>query len=122
MPRTRQNAETNEGFNPAASRQAHAGSIPRRTAESTVYNVWTPEIQYLRENLGTSAEYPDVPKAQSVVSGLRRLHGILAKSRGVNKETGVGTVWLEYPSVEDDDGNLTEDTETVKEIMDTYAK
>lgn len=130
MPSTRQRTASTQsdrldGFDPSASRAVHTGGIPKRTGgrKTNTYAAWDAEVAYLFENLGEATEYANVPKAQSVVAGMRRLHGLDAKSRGVDKETGVGTVWLTVPVLTDDDGNVTgQDDEKITEIKAKYAK
>jgi hypothetical protein len=102
---------------------AHEGGIPRRGGGRTnQFSMWAETVAELRDNLGTSFEYADLPKCQTVAQGLRREYGILAAGRGVDKESGVGTLYIEYPSLDDGTGNLVEDTETVAEIKEKYSK
>lgn len=129
MPTRQRTASTQsdrlDGFDPSANRSTHEGGIPKRTGgrKTNAYAGWDPEVAFLFENLGTATEYENVPKAQSVVAGLRRLHGLDAKSRQVNKETGVGTVWLTVPVIRDEDGNVTsQDDEEIAAIKEKYAK
>jgi len=99
------------------------GGIPKRVGRPrNSYAAWTPVIGELREALGESWEYGGVDKVQTLTQGLRREFGILASARGVDKETGVGTLYIEYPSVLHDDGSRTPDEDAVAENKAKYAK
>lgn len=101
-----------------------AGGIPARVGRPrNSYAHWAPEIEALRtEFLGQTFEYANTEKCQTVAQGLRREFGVNAAGRNVDKETGVGTLYVGYPFVKNDDDTVTVDEDKVKEIMAKYAK
>jgi hypothetical protein len=99
------------------------GGIPKRVGRPrNSYAHWAPVVAELREALGESWEYGDVANVQTLTQGLRREFGLLASSRGVDKETKVGTLYIEYPSVLHDDGSRTPDEDAVTANKEKYAK
>jgi hypothetical protein len=104
-PRTRNTgSDETAAFNPAALRQVHAEGIPGRVGRPrNLYTEWQPEIDALREAVGTDEpafSYPGIPNVGTVVSGLKRVYGVSAAARDMAEDKS-GTLWLEYPATED---------------------
>lgn len=107
-------------------RSTTATSIPARTTKASEgYAEWTAEVDDLRANLGSAYSYENVPNAQTVAQGIRRVFGIEAVTRGYDKATKMATLWLEYPSkheTDDETSPLVVDEARVAEIKATYHK
>jgi hypothetical protein len=127
MPRatrtTEENATPTNGVGVPARGDGVVG-MPRRNAgrKRSDYSAWEPEVQNARDNLGLAFPYYNCSKAASVAQGLKREFGVDARTQDIDKETGVGTLWLAYPAVAHDDDTYTEDTERVEAIKAKFAK
>lgn len=124
MPSTRTREASADGSAPSLPKRAATSSvgIPARGSADNAYTMWAPVVNELREALGEAFSYEDVENVQTVAQGIRRTFGITAVTRGFDKATKRGTLWLEYPSVLADDGSRSEDTAAVAETLAKYAK
>lgn len=125
-----QNKGNKDGGNKAS--EASKPSIPTRQTVDKIpsktgrprnnYDAWKPEIDALRDSLGKAFQYEGVPNAQTVGQGLRREFGINVAIRDFDKDTKVGTLYLEYPSIENPDGSFRVDNDKVNAMKAKYAK
>ena len=130
MPATRKPADeateaTPAPTGPVARRVVHDAGVPSKVGRPrNTYAEWAPEIESLRtENLGKAFSYPDVENVGTIASGLRRTYGVNAAARDMDKESKSGTLWIEYPSVLDEEtGERTPDEGKVAEIKAKYQK
>lgn len=70
------------------------------------------DVAWCKANLGEAIGYPDMKP--NMVNLLKRTFGVNAAMRNVDPQNkNIGELWFEWPVLEDENGNLTEDTETV---------
>lgn len=108
-------------------KRSGTGAIPSKTTrESNGYAEWADEVKALRADLGNAYQYADTENVQTIAQGLRRVYGVIAVTRGFDKETKKGTLWLEYPSKrrnpDDEKSPLVPDEDAVKANRDKYHK
>lgn len=105
-------------------RNTHSEGMPARARrKSDRYLVWQPEIDALRESLGQAFSYENVEKASTVAQGIRRTFGVVARVTDLveGDKTRTGTIWLQYPYVDNGDGTISPDDAEVAEIKAKYA-
>jgi len=76
------------------------------------------QVQELKENLGTAYGYENIlPK---IAKAVRREYGVDVKQRNVRpKEGNIGEMWITWPAYNDDEDNLVEDEDAVKENLES---
>lgn len=90
----------------------------RRAAEVDL-SMYEADVEEVKKNLGVAIGYENQKPA--LARDLKRYFGVNTSMRNIKpvpKEGNVGTVWMEWPSYEADDGQLYEDTDQVTENLE----
>jgi len=105
-----------------AAEGSKSATPPRQGRPRADYSAWQSTIDELQANLGTAFNYEGVKNCDTLANGLRRQFGVKASAQRMDKETRVGTLWVEYPSIVQDDGSRIEDSDAVTNTLAKYAK
>lgn len=96
-------------------RTAKLDAMPRKQAgrSAAAWDEWADEIKALRkEKPGTVYTYENVTKPSAIAQGLKKYYNINAGSRGVDKDTMIGTLVVQNQDWEgDEDVDDSYDTE-----------
>lgn len=70
------------------------------------------EIEWVKANLGEASGFTNIPSNLAYLA--RVTYGVDVSARRVGDKGIAAEVWMEWPSFEDENGDLFEDTDTVK--------